>query len=132
MVFKPDPVAGYRIDARQRIIGSGEQPVSPLVNDDENDVVGRLADGRLALRSLRCGNGHESYSAEEQEISDSSFHCRLTCGRKGSISAMERPSGQEDLETSLAGDASATPEIFFLRLQRRRLAVNGCVLLRQT
>jgi hypothetical protein len=55
MVFKPDPVAGYRIDARQRIIRSSEQVVSPLVNDDENDVVGRLAGGHLALRSLRCG-----------------------------------------------------------------------------
>src|SRR5262249_6084072 len=54
MVFKPDPVTRYRIDARQTIVGSGQQPVSPLVHDDENDVVGRLAGGRLALRSLRC------------------------------------------------------------------------------
>src|SRR5215813_8581778 len=34
---------------RQRIIGSGKQSVRHLVNDDENNVVGRLAGGAGAL-----------------------------------------------------------------------------------
>jgi hypothetical protein len=64
MVFKPDPMAGYRIDARQGLVGSGKQPVSSLVNDDENDVVGLLAGSYLALRSLRSGIAHVQRQAQ--------------------------------------------------------------------
>src|SRR6516162_4999161 len=50
MVLEPDTVTGYCIKGRQRIIRSGKQPVSHLVNDDENDIVGRL--GRPGCRRM--------------------------------------------------------------------------------
>src|SRR5215472_9204582 len=40
--MESDPVAGNRINGREGILGSGKKPVSPLVNDDEDNVVGRL------------------------------------------------------------------------------------------
>ena len=45
MVLERDAVAGNRIEGRQRIIGPRKQSVSPLVNDQENDVVRRLVAG---------------------------------------------------------------------------------------
>src|SRR5215813_8232394 len=51
MILEPDTVTSNRIEGWQRIIGSGKQPVSLLVNDDENNVVGWLGGvgcGRLS------------------------------------------------------------------------------------
>jgi hypothetical protein len=59
MVQEPDAMTGNRVGGWQRIIGCGKKPVSHLVNDDEDDVVGRLASGprawHLVFWSLRCG-----------------------------------------------------------------------------
>jgi hypothetical protein len=51
MVLKPDAVTGDRLEGRKRIVRCGKQPVSLLVNDDEDDVVGWLGGvgwGRLS------------------------------------------------------------------------------------
>ena len=52
MVLERDAVAGNRIERRQRIIGPRKQSVSPLVNDQENDVVRWLVAGARS-----CGAG---------------------------------------------------------------------------
>src|SRR5262249_11784550 len=59
MVPERNAVAGNRIEGRQRIIGPRKQSVSPLVNDQENDVVKRLVAGARtwgASRLLRVSN----------------------------------------------------------------------------
>ena len=69
MVAKRDAVAGNRIDAWQRIIVAGEQPVCPLVTNHEDDVVWRLAGfcpNRLTLLSLR-----ESFPEDRDQAHDS-------------------------------------------------------------
>ena len=46
MVAERDAVTGNRIDGWQRIIFPGDQPVTPLVTDHEDDVVCRLFGAR--------------------------------------------------------------------------------------
>jgi len=59
MVLKGDTVTSNRIDSRQRIIRPRKQTLGSLVNDNENDIVGRRAAGarasRLAFLRLQDG-----------------------------------------------------------------------------
>src|SRR5262249_2046601 len=66
MILEPDTVTSNRIEGRQRIIGSSKQPVSLLVNDDENDVVGWL--GGVGCGRLRRDRGstQEDDAAQEE------------------------------------------------------------------
>jgi len=64
MLLEPDAVTGNRIEGRKRIIGSAKQPLSLLVNDDQDDVVGRFAGGphapHLAFRV--CAAAYPKFS----------------------------------------------------------------------
>jgi hypothetical protein len=68
VVLKRDAVAGNRINTRQSIVRPSEQPVGPLVNDQENDVVGRLAKGVggsvLTFLSLHVGTSDNHHQAD--------------------------------------------------------------------
>src|SRR5262249_34515796 len=68
MVVKRDAVTSNRVDAWQRIIATGEQSVSPLVTDHEDDVVWRLGSfrpNRLTLLSLRDGIPEDRHQAHD-------------------------------------------------------------------
>ena len=47
MVLERDAVAGDGIEGGSGVVRPREQPVSQLVNDQEHDVVGRLANGSV-------------------------------------------------------------------------------------
>ena len=68
MVLERDAVAGNRIDSRQSIVRPREQPVSELVNDQEHDVVGRLASSigasLLTVLSLQVGTSDNHHQAD--------------------------------------------------------------------
>ena len=67
MLLEPDAVTGNCIEGRKRIIGSAKQPVSLLVSDDEDDVVGRFAGGprapHLAFGGLRASISQVQHQA---------------------------------------------------------------------
>jgi hypothetical protein len=68
MVPELDPVAGNGIEGRSRVVSPREQPVSQLVNDQEDDVVRRLANGvgasLLTFLSLQVGTSDKHYQAD--------------------------------------------------------------------
>ena len=68
MVLERDAVAGNRIDTRQSVVRPREQPVGLLVDNQEHDVVGRLANGvgasLLTFLSLQVGTSHNHHQAD--------------------------------------------------------------------
>ena len=85
MVLERDPVAGNRIDTWQSIIRPRKQPVGPLVNDQENDVVRRLAAGvranRSAFLSLQDATSerhHQAHACQQSQavVQEFPFHVR--------------------------------------------------------
>ena len=70
MVLEGDAVAGDRIDPRKRITRRRGPPVGQLVDDHENDVVGRLADA-VAARPLILGL-HIGRSEDRQQLAPAS------------------------------------------------------------
>src|SRR5262249_50521068 len=79
MVAERDAVTGNRIDAWQRIIIPGKQPVCPLVANHEDDVVWRLAGfgpNRLTLLSLREGipkDRHQVHDCQQSQAAVEEF-----------------------------------------------------------
>jgi hypothetical protein len=73
MVAECDAVAGNRIEGRQRIVRPGQQPVSVLVVDHEEDVVGQPASGvrasRLAFLSVRNATleNHQAHACQQAQ-----------------------------------------------------------------
>src|SRR5215468_7658329 len=85
MILERDAVAGNRIETRQSIVRPRKQPVGPLVNDQENDVVRRLAAGvranRSAFLSLQDATSEHDHQAHECQESQATaeelpFHVR--------------------------------------------------------
>ena len=73
MVLERDAVTGNRIDTRLSIIRPREQPVGSLVDNEEHDVVGRLAASLCANRptflGLQVGTSEGHYQANTCEQS---------------------------------------------------------------
>jgi hypothetical protein len=86
VVAERDPSASYHVKARQRVAGSRKQTVAHLVNNQEDNVVGRLAAGvRMSwaiLGSLRDGNPkthYHNYAYEQGQavVAEGSIHLRV-------------------------------------------------------
>ena len=88
VVLEGDAVARDRIHGRQRVVGPRQQPVRPLVDDDEHDVVGRRAGrgrrGRPALLGLQGGAPEGQHQGDacqpsQAEIEDAAetLHCHV-------------------------------------------------------
>jgi hypothetical protein len=78
MVLEGDAVAGDRAHGGQRVVSPREQPVRPLVDDDEHDVVGRRAGSRrrgwAALLGLQGNAPEGQHQAEACEPSQAEIH----------------------------------------------------------
>ena len=69
VVLEGDAVARDRVHGRQRVVGPRQQPVRPLVDDDEHDVVGRRAGGargRAAFLGLRGSTPEGQHEGQQQ------------------------------------------------------------------
>ena len=68
MVLERDAVAGNRVGTRQSIVRPREQPVGSLVDNQEHDVIGRLANGvggsLLTFLSLQVGTSDNHHQAD--------------------------------------------------------------------
>jgi hypothetical protein len=65
MVLERDAVTGNRIETRQRIIRPRQQPVTSLINDHENDVVGWRTAGLLRLQVATSENHRQANGCQQ-------------------------------------------------------------------
>ena len=85
VVLEGDAVAGDRIDPRKRITRRRGPPVGQLVDDHENDVVGRLADAvaaRPLILGLHIGRSDDRQQAgarQQLQAAVAEFMCHVRC-----------------------------------------------------